>query len=329
MRQLNQAEIIMVTHTQVSPHSEPTPEFNERCMALITGWRQGEIATEAVTQQLKALAREAEKEGHAANQGRAEHLSGYIQHYLGNYTISNNHYEAARRLFQRVGNRQRIATMDMNMGENYRYRGEFKRAQLLYRNAFAAANELNDLRIMTISISNEGLTLISTGNFADARHALEQGLALSEQWGEDQQKEALSTEIHYGLAQVDLALNNSASAWNHAYRALNHANNSANLHSVGLAYRILGDAMTALGQPQEGAIFNNPDDYYRAALETFKEIDAEAEIARTVFQHARSLAKRGRRRNAAQLLRDAMVIFTKLGMTDDAAHAADEQLRVL
>jgi hypothetical protein len=24
-----------------------------------------------------------------------------------------------------------------------------------------------------------------------------------------------------------------------------------------------------------------------------------------------------------------MVIFTKLGMTDDAAHAADEQLRVL
>jgi tetratricopeptide (TPR) repeat protein len=319
----------MVAQTQVSPDSEPTAEFNERCMALITGWRQGDIPTEEVTQKLKTLASEAASNGHAANQGRAEHLSGYIQHYLGNYTISNKHYDAARRLFQRVGNRLRIATMDMNMGENYRYRGEFKRAQHLYRSAYAAANDLNDLRIMTISITNEGLTLISTGDFATARQALEEGLTLAEQWQEDEQKEALATEIHYGLAQVDLALNNGSSAWNHATHALTHANNSDNLHSVGLAYRILGDTMTALGQVQAGALFNNPDDYYRAALETFREIDAEAEIARTVFQYARSLAKRGRRRNAAQLLRDAMDIFTKLGMTDDAAHAADEQLRVL
>lgn len=319
----------MVTKTQVSSDSEPTPEFNTRCMGFITSWRQGDMPTEDAIQQLKALSREAANAGHAANQGRAEHLSGYIQHYLGNYGISNTHYEIARRLFQRVGNRRRMATMDMNMGENYRYRGEFKRAQHLYRIAYAAADELSDYRIKTISITNEGLTLISTGEFALARQALEEGLALSEQWDEDKQKEALLTEIFYGLAQVDLALNNASRAWKNAYRALNHANNSDNLHSVGLAYRVLGDVLTALGQPQAGATYNNPDDYYRAALGTFKEIDAEAEIARTVFQHARSLAKRGRRRNAAQLLRDAMVIFTKLGMTDDVAHAADEQLRVL
>jgi tetratricopeptide (TPR) repeat protein len=321
----------MVAQTQVSPDIEPTPEFDARCLSLIAGWRQGDIPTEEVTQQLKALMQEAATAGHAANQGRAEHLAGYIQHYLGNYTVSNMHYENARRLFQRVGNRRRMATMDLNMGENYRYRGTFKRAQHLYRSAYAVADELHDNRIKTMSIANEGLTLISTGEFASARKALEEGLALSaEHWdSNDEQKETLRTEIFYGLALVELALNNPAAAWKNAHDALEHANRSENLHSVGLAYRVLGDALTALGEPQPDAAYDNPDDYYRAAMDTFKEIDAEAEIARTVFQHALSLAKRGRRRNAAQLLRDAMDIFTKLGMTYDAAHAADEQLRVL
>jgi tetratricopeptide (TPR) repeat protein len=217
--------------------------------------------------------------------------------------------------------------MDLNMGENFRYRGEFKRAQMLYRNAYTAADELNDNRNKTIAVTNEGLTYIATGDFQQARVLLEEGLELSKQWENQEQREALLTEIFYGLAEVDLALEHFALAWEHAYLALNHANSSKNLHSVGLAYRVLGDVLTALDEVPEGATFDNPDSYFRKAIATFKEIDAEAEVARTVFQHARSLAKRGRKRNAAQLLHNAMAIFTKLGMTDDAARAAEEQLR--
>jgi hypothetical protein len=106
----------MATETKVSPDIEPTPEFDGRCLAIITGWRNGEIPTTEATQKLKNLAREAQTAAHAANQGRAEHLSGYIQHYLGNYTVSNMYYEKARRLFERIGNRRRVATMDLNMG---------------------------------------------------------------------------------------------------------------------------------------------------------------------------------------------------------------------
>jgi len=42
-----------------------------------------------------------------------------------------------------------------------------------------------------------------------------------------------------------------------------------------------------------------PDYYFEAALEAFREINAEAEMARTMFAHARSLNVRGRRTTAA------------------------------
>jgi tetratricopeptide (TPR) repeat protein len=319
----------MATETKVSPDVEPTPEFDGRCLAIITGWRNGEIPTTEATQKLKNLAREAQTAAHAANQGRAEHLSGYIQHYLGNYTVSNMYYEKARRLFERIGNRRRVATMDLNMGENYRYRGEFKRARRLYRAAYDTSSALGDTRIQTFAITNEALMLISLDDYTNARIALDEALTLTEVWEAGEQFETVLTEIYYGLAEVDLATNKLSGAWDNAHRALQHAGNSANLHSVGLAYRILGDVLTALDVVPDDARFKNPDEYYRKAIETFKEIDTEAEIARTVFHHAKSLAERGKRRNAAQLLRDAMEIFNKLGMTDDVADAAEVQLRVI
>jgi hypothetical protein len=58
-------------------------------------------------------------------------------------------------------------------------------------------------------------------------------------------------------------------------------------------------------------------------------VDAQAEVGRTIYSHALSLAKRGRRRHAAQLFREAMVTFTQLSMTADAADAADAQLQVM
>ena len=318
----------MVTQSFTPADVEPTPEFDSRCMGLIHGWRTGDIPTPNVTQELKELAREAATSGHAANQGRAEHLSGYIQHYLGNYKVSNMHYENARRLFQRVGNPRRLATMDLNMGENYRHKGEFKRARRLYHDAYEAAAKLDDLRLRTIAIINEGLMLVSLKEYHNAQKALEEGLVLSEQWEDTDQLQALCTEIHYGMAQIQIALGAFTEAWKSAYESLENASTSNNLVSVGLAYRILGDVLTTLGEPQEGATFETPDEYFRAALDTFREIDAQAEIGRTQFHHAKSLAARGRRRPAAQLFREAMVIFTRLGMTNDAAHAAEAQLAV-
>lgn len=319
----------MVAHTQVTPDTEPTPEFDARCMTDIRGWQHGEIPSAEVVANLKALAREAHSAGHIANEARAEHLSGYMQHYLGNLNISIMHYEKARRLFDRVGNRNRVIVMDINQGENHRFRGEFKRARRLYNQAYEAASTIDDTRLQTIAITNEGLTLISLRDYERAEKALLRGLDLSNHWDDQNNLQALLTETYFGLAQISLANDAHSIAWEHAQRSLENARAGENMHSVGLAYRILGDVLTAPGETPDDSDFETPDEYYRAALNTFREIDAEAEIGRTIYSHARSYAHRNRRRHAAQLYREAMVTFTRLGMTDDAARAAEAQLEIM
>lgn len=319
----------MASQTQVTPEIEPSPEFDARCMNYIRGWQHGELPSADVVKALKELSREAALAAHTANEARAEHLAGYMQHYLGNLNISISHYERARHLFDRVGNRNRVIVMDINQGENFRFRGEFKKARRLYRQAYEAAASLNSVRLQTIAIANEGLMLVSLKEYQAAYAALQEALRLSELWEDNNNLEALRTEVYFGLAQVALASNKPESAWEDANLSLQAARRAEIMHSVGLAYRILGETLTDLGQAPNDAEFNNPDEYYRAALETFRSIDAEAEIGRTIFSHAQSQAKRSRRRNAAQLFREAMVIFQKLGMTDDAANAAEAQLQVI
>ncbi|MGJ3237291.1 MAG: hypothetical protein ACFE0Q_01150 [Anaerolineae bacterium] len=319
----------MVTQSSVTPDTEPTPEFDARCMALVNGWQQGDTPSKGVVHQLKALARTAARDGHIANEARAEHLSGYIQHYVGNLTVSILHYDKARQLFDRVGNQRRVTVMDINQGENYRYMGQFKRARRLYRAAYEAASTLGDVRLQTIAIANEGLMLVSLQHYEQAEKALRRGLELSGHWQESQNLQGLLTEVHFGLAQVALATEAPDTAWQHAQLSLYNARIGKNMHSIGLAYRILGDALTALQDVPDDSEHQTPDDYYRAALNSFREIDAEAEIGRTIYSHASSYARRNRRRHAAQLFREAMVIFTRLGMTDDVASAAEAQLRVM
>lgn len=320
----------MTMNRVISHDSEPTPEFNARGVTILQQWQAGQLPFQSAIATLTALAQEAAASGHLANQGRAEHFLGYMQHYRGNLNTSIIHYDRSRSLFQRLGNRDRVAMIDMNQGENYRNKGEFARARRLYRSAYEAATSLKNLRVQTISIVNEGLTLISMKDYPAARAALDEGYRLSEQWTPELPGiGGLRCEIYHGLATLELLADNAAAAWTHARQALVEAQQAQQVVSVGYAYRILGEVMTELGDSPEPDMPANPDEYYRSALDAFREVNAEGEIGRTIYCQAKSQARRGKRRAAAQMFREAMVIFTRLGMTDDAAKAAEAQLRVI
>ena len=90
---------------------EPTPAFNESITQVLQQWSTGVLPFKEALALVSASAQEAIAENHFANQGRAEHALGYLQHYRGDLNASTRHYERARRLFQRVGNTRRMATM--------------------------------------------------------------------------------------------------------------------------------------------------------------------------------------------------------------------------
>jgi tetratricopeptide (TPR) repeat protein len=312
---------------------EPTPEFNTHCIDLLTQWDTGKITARELLNKLDGLMKEIAPTAHAANLGRVEHLLGYVYHYLGNYATSIQHYEKARRYYVRAENRRRIATIDLNQGENYRLKGEYSRALALYRSSYETAQEMGHLPLMSYALTNEAHVLTVVKNFEYARKSFEQAYTLTDEWHgkvyEDNVEDSslLRAEILLGLAELEIASKNYEAAWNYSNRALEYARYLEELRGQGLAYRVMGDILTVFNpNPTQEP---NCDEMYRLATNNFRTINAEGEIARTLFAYAKSLAHRGQRNKAAQLFRESMVIFTRLGMSQEAVKAAEAQLKVL
>lgn len=314
----------------LNTHNEPTPEFNERCLVVVQSWENGELPFEDAVNTLDSYRREAIAAGHIVNEARAEQMLGYVQHYRGNLTISIQHWERARHHYQQVGNRNRVATIDLNLGESYRYKGEFNRAIRLYRAAFETAELFGDVRLQTIAVLNEGLVLVALRQNADAREAFEQGLALAGQCDAgDPTLPGVLCELHHGLAVVALADDDIETAWEQALMAYDIAQEEDQPLQLGFANRTMGEVLTVMQQVSAPDLPSDPDVYFRAALAAFQEINADTEVARTLYAQALSLAKRGRRIIAAKMLQQVMIEFSHLGMVDDAARAAEAQLQVV
>jgi len=311
-------------------HMEPSPEFNDACINAIREYLRGAVPFRETINKIESLRDHAIAENHLPNQARSEHALGYLQHYRGNLNTSIQHYEQARTLFKKVNNPTRMATMDLNQGENYRFKGDFNRALQLYRSAYQTAKDLSAVRTQTIAALNEGLVLITLEQNTSAMQTFHHVEDLLQQWDrEDSSLPGFLCELHHGKAVVYLRQNQLEEAWHSAQRALEIADATGEPHQRGYANRTMGEVLCQLGRTMDDDHPDDPDDYFRASGTAFREINAEAELARTMYAQALSQARRGRRTMAARKLQYVMIMFTKLGMVDDAARAAEAQLAVL
>lgn len=313
----------------VDTNASTTANFHKRCIDAISRWEQGLIPYAEAMTLLADLRKEAIDSGMVEHHARAEQFMGYIQHYRGSINLSTQHYERARTLYKQAGNLERMAVVDVNQGENYRLRGDFKHALQLYRGALEIAEKLGHVKLQTICAINEGMTLIELNNYDTAQTVLQQALNLTADWTDDFDKQAEALcEIHHGLALIHLRNQSMQAAWEEAQKALHIAQQYQFPLHLGMAHRTAAEVITAL-LTAGITVDDNPDDHYKAAVSHLRKINAEAEIAKTMFAQATSLIERGRRTSAARLLRQVMEIFQQLGMMNDAAKAADAQLKVL
>ena len=315
------------------PDPDPTPEFYARCEKAFDSWQNGDLPFKEAVDQLTALGHEAMLSGHLANQGRAELLLGIVQGYRANLDVSISHFERAQGLFERAGNRRRALSCVLNLGESYRLKGHFGRARQLFRTAYERSKELGAIDTQTIAAFNEGQILLSMNHLDSARSTLERAFDLAEQITErpDQRAEMLC-ETQAQLALVHLRLKQIDQTWKYAFAALQVAQEIDQPIQLGGVYRVFGEVLTSLGSlpvDADPALPTDPDDYFRMSGDAFRSIKAEGEMARTMYIHALSLAQRGRGMTAARKLQQAMLIFTRLGMQDDAAKAANAQKEVL
>jgi tetratricopeptide (TPR) repeat protein len=312
---------------------EPTPELETECMSVLQAWLAGDLPFDEAVSQMNILNEQTQATGHVANQGRVEYLLGYLQGNRGNLSSAIVHYEKARELFLEVENETRVNRCDLNLGETYRLKGDFTNAQRLFHQAFEKAQQMDDVATQTIALSNEGQVLLSMKHIESAQQAFEEAYTLAREWPEDrlQTLRGLLCEIHHGLSVVYMNQGNTPAAWEQAKLAFNAAQEDGRPLQIGHANRTMGEIITMLDQipPADARRFSHgPDEYFQVASQAFKEVPAEGEYARTLYTHARSLARRGRRVPAARKLQQATLIFARLGMVDDAAKAAEFQVEI-
>jgi tetratricopeptide (TPR) repeat protein len=326
--------------------SEPTPEFEALVKDIHRRWENGDLPFQDALEQMTRLGREAEASQQPCNQGRVELLLGVMQGYRANLDASVRHFERARDLFERANNRKRTIGAILNLGESYRLKGDFTRARQLFHTAFEVAGTIGVLHTQAIAACNEGLMLISMGRYEQAREMLLKAAELTERMKsapsseEDPHiAEEVGCELYGALASVYLHLNDPEEAWRCATRSYKIATMMGEPLLIGFANRAMGETLTAVITMEHDAddtalmihpsLSSDPDDYFRASGEAFQEIKADGEIARTMYVHALSLRARGKGMMAARKLQQAMIIFTRLGMSDDAAKAARAQMDVL
>jgi tetratricopeptide (TPR) repeat protein len=324
----------MAVSESVHSNQDIAPEFRERYNTTFDQWQSGVIPFNKAVAEIEVLRKEAILSGNLANQGGAELVMGIMQGYRANLNASIQHFERARDLFSKTNNCERVATCTLNIGESYRLKGNFTQARRFFHAAYEVAKDLNDVKMQVTALTNEGQMLMSMDRYEQARASLEEAQRLSAKpWDdtprlETNRKDNLC-EIHHALAVIHLALGQPETAWQHAQFSLVLAEQLNQAYRLGFANRAIAEVLTTLGNVPGEDFSSDPDEYYMASAAAFREVKAEGELAKTLYAHGRSLGKRGRKMPSARKLQQAMVIFTRLGMVNDAAKAAEAQLEVL
>lgn len=313
---------------------EIEPEFRQRYREIFDQWQAGQLPFKQAVDQMMELKKEAISAGQYANQGAIENNIGIMQGYRANLDEGIRHFERARELYEQAGNREHLISTILNLGETYRLKGNFTRAQRYFHAASEASRDIGRIFSQAVAITNEAQISLSMGHLDRARQRLEEALKLCENpWDEPNARERDRIdnlcEVHHALATICLDENKPQEAWKHAKAALDNAEKIDAAIRVGYANRAIADVITELGKAPEEGFSDDPDEYYKKSIDAFREVKAEGESARTLFAQAHSLGKRGKKRRAARLFQQVMIIFTKLGMTDDAAKAAQAQLEIL
>jgi tetratricopeptide (TPR) repeat protein len=320
------------------PVQEPQidPTFRERVDGVMNGWQSGANTYQVAVDALNTLRQEAADTGSRIHEALIENTFGIMHGYRSNLNQSLVHFENARRLYEQAGARQRLANCDLNIGETYRLKGNFTRARACFHQAYEQAKQFDLLNIQAIALTNEAQMWISLRSYEKARETLQKVHSFCEQpWSSpetDRDRQGRldnNCEMYVAFVEVYLEQNRVEESWLHARQAFEIARILKRPLRTGFANRAVGNVVTRIEKIPDSAFSENPDDYYRAALEAFREVRAEGEVGKTLFAQGKSHAHRGKKRSAAQLFQQAMVIFTRLGMTDDAAKAAEAQLDVL
>jgi tetratricopeptide (TPR) repeat protein len=238
---------------------------------------------------------------------------GNIQQDRGRLVEAENCHVEALELRRTIGDRPGVISSLNNLAVIAYERGDFDEAGKGWKQALEEAEDISALPLQALALANLGELALNENRHEEARSRIEDALDIAE----DIDDKRLQVEATRNLALLENTLGNRKRARGLAV----HAHEIAS--SAGLRDHE-GRALLTLGEVHGGTLFDastedsgevaDAESYFRRGVDVLREIGNEAELARGLEQYGRYKIEQAAIAAGKDLLREALVIFSKLGM---------------
>jgi len=244
---------------------------------------------------------------------------GDVQLDRGQYEPAFHCYQEALELRKAAGDRWGVVVSGNNLAVLSFELGNLAEARAGWLAALPEAEAIGALPLSALILTNLGELAVVEGKLEEARRRLGDALDLIE----DIEDRGLESACCRHLAALEKLQGQTAQARELAERALDVAQRAGLREEEALAYLTLGDVLaTSLYDASADATTPHPASFaFGRAIEVLRGINNEAELGKALLAFGRYKIESGELAEGKDMIRDAIMLFTKLGLAGPAAEA--------
>ena len=244
---------------------------------------------------------------------------GDVQQDRGQYESAVNCHQEALDLRREVGDRWGIVVSQNNLAALSFELGDYPAARAGWLAALPDAEVIGALPLCALILSNLGELALVENKLEEARSRLENALEIIE----DIEERGLESECCRHLALLEKLQGQTAAARDLAERALQVAKKAGLREKEAQAYLTLGDVLSTslYDAGEETGALSPAAIAFGKALEVVRSIGNEAALGKALFAFGRYKAEVGEISDGKDMLRDAIMVFAKLGLARPASEA--------
>jgi len=236
---------------------------------------------------------------------------GRIEHDRGLVNEATACHDEALALRRSVDDRGGIIVSLNSLAVIEFVRGNIEAAVELWAEALGIAEEIGAIPLQAMLLNNLGEAAVAAGEPVKARQRLEEAVQLARLLDE---RRVLADALR-NLALLELQEGQAEKAKSLAVESLEVAQRAGMREYEGRSNLALGEIHAATLFDDTGADpTEKAKEYFAEAVEIFRDMDNQAELAKTLSQYGEFLVERGNPDGGKILLEEARHLFQKLGM---------------
>jgi tetratricopeptide (TPR) repeat protein len=236
---------------------------------------------------------------------------GNVQQARGQFEAAFNCHKEALELRVANGDRWGVIVSRNNLAVLAFEQGDTATARQLWHEGLTAAESIGALPLSALLLTNLGELALRDAKAEEARSRLEDALEIIEDI-EDRQLEA---ECCRHLATLELDAGHAVAAQELAERAVAVAAKAGIKDREALAHLTLGQVLSAALFDTDGdGQIAKAESHFRIAVDTLREIGNDGELAKALELYGRFQVERGDISGGRDTLRDALAVFTRIGL---------------